>query len=331
MKAAVIPAVRTSWEIMEVPTPQPDYNQVLIKIRASGLCYTDIHITEGSLPEQWLPKFPCTVGHEPVGEIVAIGSAVQTRKVGDRVGVPWLQGACGRCEWCARGKEMFCSQAQGTGAHLPGGHAEYMLANENATMLLPEKLSYEQAAPVLCAGYTVWGGLRLANPQPGERVAVLGIGGLGHLAIQYAKAAGFETFAISHTPGKQALIKELGADEVFEDGESLHKAGGADIILACSNSYKATAECLNGIRPDGRLVLMGFDSEPLSLGPVVQERRARIIGSQQNGREYLYEALKIAATGKVRVMVETFKFENIGKAYAQVASGSVRFRAVITD
>jgi alcohol dehydrogenase len=331
MKAAVIPAVRKSWEIVEVPIPQPDFNQVLIKIRASGLCYTDIHITEGSLPEQWLPKFPCTIGHEPVGEIVAIGPAVQTRKVGDRVGVPWLQGACGRCEWCARGKEMFCSKALGTGAHLPGGHAEYMLAYEHATMLLPEKLSYEQAAPLLCAGYTVWGGLRLANPQPGERVAVLGIGGLGHLAIQYAKAAGFETYAISHTPGKQSLIRELGAHGVFEDGESLHKAGGADIILACSNSYKATAESLNGIRPDGRLVLMGFDSEPLSLGPVVQERRARIIGSQQNGREYLYEALNIAATGKVRVMVETFKFENIGTAYARVASGSVRFRAVITD
>ena len=185
MRAAVVPAVGARWEVREVPTPEPGPNQVLIKIHASGLCYTDVHQTKGELPG----PFPRTLGHEPVGEIVAAGAGVQTRKVGDRVGVPWIQTTCGRCEWCLRGKPMFCAEQVGTGGLMPGGHAEYMLAYADATMLLPDGLSYEQAAPIFCAGYTVWSGLRWADPKPYERIAVVGIGGLGHLAVQYAKAA----------------------------------------------------------------------------------------------------------------------------------------------
>src|SRR5437899_6851567 len=264
MKAAVVPAMHSKWEIREVPRPEPGPNQVLIKIRASGICYTDVHQTGGALPG----AFPRILGHEPVGEIVAIGLCVTTRKVGDRVGVPWIQTTCGRCEWCKRGKPMFCEQQVGTGGAMQGGHAEYMLAYAGATVLLPDALPYEQAAPIFCAGYTVWSGLRWANPKPHERVAVLGIGGLGHLAVQFAKAAGFETIAISHSPDKDKMIRELGADEIVRDGKGLAAAGGADILLSTSNSTKSMVDSVQGLRPDGRLVARGADAEPLAVSLV---------------------------------------------------------------
>jgi alcohol dehydrogenase len=290
------------------------------------MCYTDVHQTRGELPGQ----FPRTLGHEPVGEIVAVGAGVATRKVGDRVGVPWVQTSCGRCEWCLRGKPMFCADGVATGVQMAGGHAEYMLAYADATMLLPDRLSFEQAAPIFCAGYTVWSGLRWAAPQPGERVAVVGIGGLGHLAVQYAKAAGFHTIAISHSPDKDRLIRELGADEVVRDGEGLARAGGADIVLGTSNSMDAIADSIWGLRPDGRLVLMGAEAKPLMVSPLdLIFKRIKIIGSQQNGREYLQEALTLAASGKVRVVNETYRLGEIRKAYERVEKGQVRFRAVV--
>lgn len=326
MKAAVIPQKGANWEIKDVPIPKPGFNQVLIKIHASGLCYTDIHQTEGHLPG----SFPRTLGHEPVGEIVEIGPGVTTRKVGDRVGAAWIQATCGRCEWCFRNKPMFCQQSQTTGGEMNGGHAEYMLSFADATMLIPDAISYEQAAPIFCAGYTVWSGLRWADPKPCERVAVLGIGGLGHLAVQYAKAAGFETIAISHSPDKDVLIKKLGADEIVRNGEELSKIG-ADIILSTTNSNAAMINSIQGLRPDGRFVAMGLDVNPLqlSLGDLIS-KRIKIIGSQQNGREYLYEALDMVAKGKVKVVEETFPLDDITEAFDKVKNGKVRFRAIIT-
>jgi alcohol dehydrogenase len=156
---------------------------------------------------------------------------------------------------------MFCAEGIGTGAQIAGGHAEYMLAYADAAMLLPDALDYEQAAPLFCAGYTVWSGLRWAKPEPGERLAVVGIGGLGHLAVQYAKAAGFTTIAVSHSPDKDKLIRELGADEIVRDGKGLADAGGADVVLGTSNSADAMADSIAGLRPDGRLVLMGFENK----------------------------------------------------------------------
>ena len=327
MKAAIVPSANSAWVLKEVPTPEPGPNQVLIKVRASGICYTDVHQTHGGIPG----VFPRTLGHEPVGEIAAVGAGVTTRKTGDRVGVAWVQSSCGRCEWCLRGRPMFCAESQGTSVQLAGGHAEYMLAFADATTPLPEGLSFEQAAPIFCAGYTVWSGLRWAAPQPGERVAVLGIGGLGHLALQYAKAAGFHTIAVSHSPDKDQLIRDLGADEIVRDGKSLAGAGGADIVLGTSNSMDATADSIQGLRPDGRLVVMGVEAKPLMVSPFdLLMKRIKIIGSQQNGREYLYEALAIAASGKVRVVTETYRLDEITKAYERVEKGQVRFRAVVT-
>jgi alcohol dehydrogenase len=332
MLAAVVPSINGKWEVKEVPTPQVNTNQVLLKIHASGICYTDVHITKGGLGV----KFPHTIGHEPAGEIVDLGEGVTTRKVGDMVGVPWLQSTCGRCEWCQRGKLFFCPNHIGTGINIAGGHAEYMVAYADATQLIPNGLSYDQAAPIFCAGYTVYSGLRLADPKPHERIAVVGIGALGHLGIQYSRAAGFETIAVTHSKDKEELAYKLGADSVVSDGEGLLKegqhdgAGGADVILATSNSYKATADSIKGLRPDGRVVLMGVSTtELLTISPEILFKRARIIGSTQNDREHLYEALDYVAKGKVRVMTEMFPLEEISNAYDKVANGNVRFKAVI--
>jgi len=296
-------------------------------MHASGICYTDVHETLGHIPVQ----FPKILGHEPVGEIVSVAPDVTTRKVGDRVGTAWIQSTCGRCEWCQRGRKMFCPYLKGTGLHVPGGHAEYMLMNADATYLIPDKISYEQAAPIFCAGYTVYSGLRWADPQPHERVAVLGIGGLGHLAVQYAKAAGFETIAVSHSPDKDKMVRDLGADEIVRDGKSLAAAGGADVILSTSNSTKAMVDSIQGLRPDGRLVAMGADAEPLSISLTdLIFKRIRVIGSQQNGPEYIYEALDFVAQGKVKTIVETYPLAEAPKAYERVAEGKARFRAVLT-
>jgi alcohol dehydrogenase len=326
MLSSVVPSENVKWEVKEVPTPQPRANQVLLKIHASGICYTDVHITKGGLGV----KFPNTIGHEPAGEIVALGEGVTTRKVGDRVGVPWLQSTCGRCEWCQRGKLFFCPNLVATGINIPGSHAEYMVAYADATQLLPDGLSYDQAAPIFCAGYTVYSGLRFAYPKPHERVAVVGIGALGHLGIQYSKASGFETIAVTHSKDKEELAYKLGADSVVPDGDILLKEGGADVILSTSNSYKATADSIKALRPDGRLMLMGVSTtEPLAIYPEILFKRGHIIGSTQNDREHLYEALDYVARGKVKVMTEIFLLEDITNAYDKVANGNVRFKAVI--
>ena len=205
-----------------------------------------------------------------------------------------------------------------------------MLAYADATMPIPDALSYEQAAPIFCAGYTVWSGLRLADPKPHERVAVVGIGGLGHLALQYSKASGFDTIAVTKSKDKGKMIRDMGADEIVESGEKLLAAGGADVLLATSNSWSATAEAAKGMRPDGRIILMGVGDEPLNYTPELMFKRVRLMGSSQNAPEYLYEALDIAAKGKVKVIAETYKLDDIVKAYDRVAEGKVRFRAVIT-
>ena len=325
MRAALLPAVDAPLEIVDRPIPEPGPNQVLIRIKASGLCYTDVHITHGAMPTQ----FPRTLGHEPAGEVAAIGAGVRTRRVGDRVGVPWVQASCGRCEWCLRGQPMFCADSIGTGIDTQGSHAEYMLAFADAAVLLPEGLAYEQAAPIFCAGFTVYSGFRLSEPRPTDRVAVVGLGGLGHLALQYAKATGHHTIAVTHSKDKEKQLRELGADEVVADGAALQKAGGADVILATSNSFDAVTDSIGALRPDGRVVLMGVEGKALTVPTSILWVRGRIIGSSQNDRAHLYEALQLVASGKVKVVTETYRLDDIARAYDRVAEGKVRYRAVV--
>jgi dehydrogenase len=337
MWAAVIPEVGAEWELREVPTPQPDPGDVLIKVHASGICFNDVLATQGILPFPALS--PAIAGHEPAGEVVAVGPGVTARAVGDRVGVTWVQDGCGRCEYCRLGRPVTgqtalnCAAPVATGFTVPGGHAEYMVAKAASTVLLPDGLRYEHAAPVLCAGYTAWSALRQADPQPGERVAVLGIGAVGHLALQFSRACGFETIAMTHTPGKHDLACELGARTVVGTGEELAAAGGADVVLATGSSYQAASDSLLGLRPDGRLVLAGIDAtDGFNLAPNPMKpfftQRHRIIGATHNGPSFLREALDLVASGAVTPMVEVFDSAEIAGAFTQVAKGEIRFRAV---
>jgi D-arabinose 1-dehydrogenase-like Zn-dependent alcohol dehydrogenase len=307
------------WTIQNIPDPDPGPDQVLVRVHASGVCRNDLHKREG------IP------GHEPAGEIVAVGAAVRDRKVGDRVGVMLWQSSCGRCEWCGRGKMLFCEGAVGTSLGAPGSHADLMVAPAKATVLLPDALSFEQAASLFCAGYTAYAGLRAANPRPGDRIAVVGVGGIGHIAVQYAKASGFDTVALSRNPAKDALIRSLGADEILRDGEALRLAGGADVILGTAASAMAQADALAGLRPEGRFVVMGMDTVPIPvpIGSLII-KRATIIGSQHNDPAHLHEALAIAARGRVRVATETYPLEEAETVRRRLMTGDIRFRAVFT-
>lgn len=338
MKAVVIPEVNATWALQEVPTPRPGPGDVLIRVRASGVCGNDVAASRGLLP---FPSCsPAIPGHEPVGEVVATGPGVTSREVGDRVGTTWIRSTCGRCDYCRLGRPvsgtaaLLCAAPVSTGFTVQGGQAEYMVVAADQTVRIPDALSYELAAPVMCAGYTSWSAIRAADPKPHERVAVAGIGALGHLAVQFAKACGFETVAITTSPDKHDVARSLGADLVVSDGHQLREAGGADVIVATSPSYAASARTLAGLRVGGRLVLAGIDGQD---GFVIPSAGAhpffaldqKILGATHDGSELLREALDIVAGGRVTPLVETFAKEDIAEAVEKVGKGEVRFRAVV--
>lgn len=330
MRAAVLTEPNTPWELTDLADPTPGPGQVVVAVHASGLCWSDVLTHRG----QWPVKLPLVPGHEPVGEIAAVGEGVTTLRLGDRVGVSWNQKGCGRCEWCQRRQPKYCATYE-SWMNLGGGHAQLMLAWADGCTLLPDGLDYEQAAPVLCAGFTVMSGLRNAAPRPGDRVAVLGIGGLGHLAVQYAAALGLETLVLTSTPDKVAFAKQLGAADALvvpdDPGTALAQAGGADIILATTTSAHHTAKALSGLRPEGRLVTMGVPDGPLAIEDIATLlfKQCSIKGSTHNDRSDLVEALDLVATGKVTPIVETYPLDRVHDAFERVESGRVRFRSVL--
>lgn len=338
MRAVVIPKVNAEWALHEIPTPQPGPGEVLIRVRASGLCGTDVAASRGLLP---FPSIsPAVPGHEPVGEVVDAGPGVTSCLVGDRVGTYWIRGTCGRCDYCQLGRpvsgtaSILCPAPVSTGFTVQGGQAEYMVVAADQTVRIPDELSNEAAAPLLCAGYTAWSALRAADPKPHERVAVAGIGALGHLGIQYAKACGFETIAITTSPDKHDLARELGADVVVSNGQMLKEVGGADVVIDTTPSYAAAVQALRGLRVGGRLVLAGIDLQDGFCVPGVDVHPffamdQKILGATHAGPDILREALDLAATGKIKPMVETFAAADIAEAVEKVAKGDVRFRAVI--
>lgn len=336
MKAAVVPGVNETWELREIPTPHPGPGEVLIRVHASGVCGNDVSLTRGVFP--FPPISPTVVGHEPAGEVVEVGAGVTSRQVGDRVGATWIQGGCGRCDYCqlnlpVTGQSgMHCTGAAMTGITRLGGHAEYIAVPASSTVLLPDGVSYELAAPVLCAGYTAWCALRAAGPMPHERVAVLGVGGLGHLAVQFSRACGFETVAMTHTPDKADLIRKLGADHVVRNGDELNELGGADVIVATGTSYPAASDALGALRANGRMVLATIDpAGSFTIDPSRQffAKGQRIMGATHDGLRYLAEAFDFVAAGLVSPMVEVFPAEQVAQAVDKVADGDVRFRAVV--
>ena len=293
------------------------------------MCGTDLHAHHGVMPV----PLPIVLGHEPVGEIVEVGAGVDGLRAGDRVGVSWTQKGCGRCRFCQERRESYCAEAQ-TWVHMGGGNSELMLAWASGCTLVPQGLSDEAAAPIFCAGYTVMSGLRNAAPKPGERVAVLGLGGLGHLAVQYAKALGLEVFALTGSAGKKDEARRLGADEVVVAGDDLGRAlvdaGGADVILGTTNSAAHVTQALRGLRPEGRLVNMGLADGPIQADAMqFLGAQVRLIGSRQNQRRDLVEALHLAASGRVKPMVEIYPLDRINDARERLEAGKVRYRAVI--
>lgn len=337
MLAAVAPGKKAGWKIQEVPLPKPGPGEVLVRVHACGLCHNDVLIGEGKFT--YFGPGPIITGHETAGEIVELGPGVDSRRIGDRVGVPWVQASCGRCGYCVKGASltgqtaMGCAAPRATGVTTQGGHAEYVAALATGTVLLPEGLDYAIAAPVLCAGYTAWSALTDAAPAPGERVAVVGLGGIGHMAVQYSRACGFETVVVTGSPEKVRAARELGATEVVSNGAELAEIGGADVVIAVTPDSAQASDALQGLGFGGRFVLSAiFPEGSLDLGPQspLWAKRQSIIGSTHAGPARLAEALDLVARGRVTPMIETFPKEEIGDAVSNLTKGVTRFRSVIT-
>jgi D-arabinose 1-dehydrogenase-like Zn-dependent alcohol dehydrogenase len=334
MKAAVFTKLNSPWEILEKPVPEPKEGQVLIKIHASGLCGTDLHVHHGLFKV----PLPCLLGHEPVGEIVAKGPGVLNLNIGDRVGVSWSQRGCGRCHECQCDEMKYCTHTpdqQDTWIGMGGGMAEYMLAWGSGCTLLPSTLSYQVAAPLFCAGFTIASGFNNGHVRPGETVAIFGVGGLGHLAIQYAKAKGNRVMAITEKKEKCELARSLGADDVFVVDEKLieniQAAGGIDVLLHTGNSSAVITRLLDAMNPEGRVVIMGIDKEPFVAPPMTLiSKQLRICGSKQNNKKDLVDILDLAAKGLVKPMIEVYKLDQIQEVIQKLEAGKVRFRAVVS-
>lgn len=333
MKSCCITAFNEAWQFKDVPIPEPKEDEVLIKIHACGLCGTDVHVTQGMFPI----KLPVIPGHEPVGEIVKIGQGVTDFKIGDRVGVCWHQKGCGRCYYCQERKDLYCTGFKDgplTWMQLGGGMAEYMIAKSQGCILLPDNLSYLDAAPLFCAGYTVSSGYHNAQAKSSDIICVIGVGGLGHLAIQYAHAKGHKVIAITEHEDKKQLCYKLGADDVIVGskglGYELKKRGGADIILDCSSSNQLAQQTLSGLKPEGRFVVMGLDPSSFSFSNIqIIHLQNKIIGSTQNQRSDLLDILQLTSEGKVKPMIEIFSLDECQKAYDRLKNGDIHFRAVI--
>ena len=334
MKAAVVTALGKPLEIREVPVPSVGRGQVLIRVRASGVCHTDLHAANGDWPVK--PTAPFIPGHEGVGEVAAVGAGVTHLKEGDRVGAPWLHSACGRCPYCVGGWETLCESQQMTGYTVDGGYAEYVQAEANYVGQLPSGLDWGPAAPVLCAGVTVYKGLKETEAKPGQWVAISGIGGLGHMAVQYAKAMGYNVAAVDVDDAKSALARKLGADLAVnarsEDPVQKIKSdiGGAHAALVTAVSPKAFEQAQKMVRRGGTVVLNGLPPGefPVPIFDMVLNAitvRGSIVGTRID----LQQALQFAAAGKVKATVAREKLENINEVFERMKRGAIDGRVVI--
>lgn len=330
MRAAVLEEFNKPFRLVSVPDPKPGPGQLLLRIEACGLCGTDVHVHHGHLAGMVKP--PVVTGHEPVGRVVELGAGVTDFKVGDRVGAGWVQKGCGRCALCQSHRFWLCHQGQ-TWIQLGGGHAELMLAWAGGSTLVPDGVSSEDAAPMFCAGYTAISSYRMAHPEPGDRVAVVGIGGLGHLALQIAKAYGHEVVAVTGTESKTAEARELGADHVVvagdHAGQSLMKAGGADVIVCTTNSADHVSQALSGLRPRGRLVSAGALGAPIQVQSFELMFPPRsIIGGTQGDRRDLVDLLDLLAKKKIKPKLEVYPLDQFNEVLTRQTEGKVRYRAV---
>src|SRR6516162_3989182 len=333
IKVAQIPKAGADFQIVERDIPKPDTGQVRIKVQACGVCHSDMFTKEGAWPGIQYPRVP---GHEVAGVIDELGAGVPEWKKGQRVGVGWHGGHDGTCLSCRRGDFGNCRNAKIAGISYDGGYQQYMIAPIEALAAIPETLSDVEAAPLLCAGITTFNALRHSGALPGDLVAVQGIGGLGHLGIQFANKFGYKVAAIGRGPGNAALANKLGASIYIDSkstsaAEALQKLGGAQVVLATAPSSKAMSELIDGLAPNGKLMVVGVTLDPIEVTPVQLVSGSRTIQGWAAGTPADSEdTLRFAELTGVRPMIETYPLEKAPEAYAHMLSGNAQFRVVLT-
>jgi alcohol dehydrogenase, propanol-preferring len=332
MKAVQVSKAGGVFELVEREVPEAGPRQVRIKVEACGVCHSDVFVKSGAYPGLSLPRVP---GHEIAGRVDAVGAEVTAWKKGDRVGVGWHGGHCFQCVPCRKGLFINCEQAKVTGISFDGGYAEYTVVPQEAVARLPDKLDAVAAGPLLCAGITTYNALRNSGARAGDTVAVQGIGGLGHLAIQYAARMGFRTVAISRGADKAALARELGAHEYIDTekvaaAEGLQKLGHADLVLATAPNNQAISSTIDGLKPRGKLLIVAAPFEPLQISAFSLLSGKTVAGWPSGTSFDSEETLAFSALTGVRARVETFKLEQAEEAFARMYENKVRFRAVLT-
>jgi len=333
MRAVQVSKPGGPLELVEREVPQPGPRQVRVKVQACGLCHSDALTKEGHWPGIAYPRVP---GHEIAGVIDAVGSEVPRWKAGQRVGVGWLGGYCGHCESCRRGSFITCANQQITGITMDGGYEDFVVVPFEGLALIPDEIGAVDAGPLMCAGITTFNSLRNSDARGGDRVAIVGIGGLGHLAVQFASKMGFHTIAIARGRDKEPLARQLGArhyiDSTARDpATELQQVGGAKIIIATATSAQAMAATIGGLSVDGRLLVLGADFTPMPLNTAgLIGKRAGIYGWPSGSSIDSEDTMRFSAMTGVRPMTETFALEKAQEAYDRMMSNKARFRVVIT-
>jgi D-arabinose 1-dehydrogenase-like Zn-dependent alcohol dehydrogenase len=333
MKAVQVASPNGPFELVERDIPTPKSRQVRIKVEACGICHSDSITKLGLFPGIQYPRVP---GHEVVGTLDAVGADVPEWKVGTRVGVGWHGGHCGHCVNCRRGDFITCTTGQIPGISYDGGYAEYMIAPFEALAGVPEELSSEDAAPLLCAGITTFNALRHSGAVPGAVVAILGIGGLGHLGVQFAARMGFHTVAVARGTDKEPLARKLGAQRYIDSisqnvAQELTKLGGAKVILATVTDAKSMSDAVGGLGVDGKLMVVGASMQPIEVPPLalISARRS-IVGWPSGTSKDSEDTLDFSVLLNIRPVIETFPLARAAEAYERMMSGKARFRVVLT-
>ena len=333
MLVAQVPRPGADFEIVERDIPQPGPGEVRIKVQACGVCHSDMFTKEGAWPGIQYPRVP---GHEVAGLIDELGAGVSEWKKGQRAGVGWHGGHDGTCTSCRRGDFGNCRNMKVAGISYDGGYQQYMIAPVEALTSIPDGLTDVEAAPLLCAGITTYNALRRNGALPGDLVAVLGVGGLGHLGIQFANKFGYRVAAIGRGAESAPLAKKLGAhiyidNQATNPAEALQKLGGAQVILATAPSSKAMSDVINGLGPNGKLIVVGVDASPIEVTPVQLVNGSHSIQGWASGTPVDAEdTLNFAQVTGVRAMIETYPLEKAAEAYARMLSGNAQFRVVLT-
>ena len=334
MKAAVIQEFKQPLVIQEVEIPAPDAGDVLIQVEACGVCHSDLSIADGDWPQlKRMIKKPLIPGHEVVGRVVKKGDQVRDLAIGDRVGVAWLHWSCGECELCQEGLENLCPKQTITGASVDGGYAEFIKAKASHAIKVPAALDPAEAAPLFCAGVTVYRAIKNAGVQPGQRVAVFGIGGLGHLAVQIAKTFGAKVIAVDIAADKLQLAQQMGADQIVnaaaDDVPKVFRGmGGVHAAVVTASAKAAYSQAFYAVRPAGTLMVVGLPPEELSF-PAIAMREIKIRSVATGTRDDLRETLNLAAAGKIQCLIETNGLDKINDILGEMRRGQIRGRVVI--